>query len=74
MGKFSRDHYGDWGWDLVLYLGRRHCRLKLAEIGREVGALDYMSVSLAIHRLRRKLEQDSALRTALNRCRTDLGM
>jgi len=69
-----RDRYGDWGRDLVLYLGRRHCGLKLAELGREVGGLDYMSVSIAIHRLGRRLEKDSALLTALNRCRTDLGM
>ena len=69
-----RDRYGDWGRDMVLYLGRRHGGFSLAELGQAVGGLDYMSVSLAIHRLGRRLQKDAALRAALNRCRTNLEM
>ena len=69
-----RDRYGDWGRDLVLYLGRRHGGLKLAELGQAVGGLDYTSARMAIHRLRRRLERDSALRTALKHCQINLEM
>ena len=38
-----RDHYGDWGWDwgrdMVLYLSRRHCGFKLADLRQAVGEL-----------------------------------
>ena len=59
---------------MVLYLGRRHCGFKLAELGQAVGGLDDMSASMAIHRLGRRLEKDSALRTALNQCQINLAM
>jgi hypothetical protein len=32
-----RDRYGDWGRDLVLYLGRKECGLKLHELGEAAG-------------------------------------
>lgn len=69
-----RDRYGDWGRDLVLYLGRRHCGLTVKELGEAVGGMDYMSASVAIHRLGRRLEKDTALRAALTRCRAGLKM
>jgi putative transposase len=42
-----RDRYGDWGRDLALWLGRRHCGLQLRELGELAGGLDYATVSVA---------------------------
>jgi hypothetical protein len=77
--RFPREctKFADFLWpgrDLILYLGRRQGGLKLAELGQAVGGLGYMSVSLAIHRLGRRLGRDSALRTAFNHGRTNLEM
>ena len=63
-----RDRYGDSGRDLVLYLGRRHSGLKLRELGQAAGSLDYMAVSLALHRFGRRLRQDATLRATVAQC------
>ena len=36
-----RDRHGDSGRDLVLYLGRRRCGLKLQELAGAAGMTDY---------------------------------
>jgi hypothetical protein len=39
-GPEFRDRYGDWGRDLVLYLGRKDCGLKLRELGEHLPQLE----------------------------------
>jgi putative transposase len=57
---FARRH-GDPGRDLVLLAARRRGRLTLRELGEEVG-LDFGSISNALHRANRRIEQDSTTR------------
>jgi hypothetical protein len=52
---------GDTGRDLALYLARKHCQLKLAELGTLAGGMDYASVSIAIQRFHRRLKGDKLL-------------
>jgi REP-associated tyrosine transposase len=58
--------YGDWGRDAALWLGRRLGWLRLAELGRLVGNLDYAVVSKAVSRFERRLEKEPQLRQHLN--------
>jgi hypothetical protein len=53
--------HGDPGRDLVLLAARRRGRLTLRELGEEVG-LDFGSISNALHRVNRRIEQDSTTR------------
>jgi len=64
-----RDRHGDWGRDLVLYLGREDCGLKLRELGEAVGGIDYVSVGSAVKRFERHLAKDSVLAEQLRRAR-----
>jgi hypothetical protein len=66
------DRYGDWGRDLALYLGRKGFGIRLRELGDAAGGMGLMSVSVAVKRLGRRAEKDSALAAALNRCRKEL--
>ena len=50
-----RDRHGDNGRDLVLYLGREVCGLKLRELAAVAGMNDYSAVSIAITRFARRL-------------------
>jgi putative transposase len=65
-----RDRYGDWGRDLVLYLGRKVCGLKLKELGEAAGGIDYVSVSAAVKRIEDRATKDPALARALNQARS----
>jgi putative transposase len=69
-----RDRYGDWGRDLVLYLGRRACGLKLKELGEAVGGIDYVSVSSAVKRLENRMKKDAPLAALVIQARTTLEM
>jgi hypothetical protein len=62
-----RDRYGDDGRDLVLYVGRRACGLKLGELARAAGMRDYGAVSVAIRRYERRLERSKSGREMLQR-------
>jgi putative transposase len=53
-----RDRHGDAGRDLVLYLGRKACGLKLAELGQSVGVKEYATVAMAVRRFGTSLEKD----------------
>jgi hypothetical protein len=55
------DRHGDWGRGAVLWLAPRAGRLRLAELGRLAGGLDYAVVSKAITRFGRRLVSDRAL-------------
>ena len=54
-----RDRHGDRGRDLVLYLGRSVCGMKLTELARSVGAKEYASVAMAIRRYAAHLSQNA---------------
>jgi putative transposase len=69
-----RDRYGDWGRDLVLYLGRKECGMKLKELGHAAGGIDYVSVSAAVKRFGKRAEKDTAVAQALSRARKLLKM
>ena len=62
--QFSERH-GDWGRDAALWLGRCAGRLRLAELGRLVGNLDYAVVSKAIARFQQRMQTDPQLREQL---------
>jgi REP element-mobilizing transposase RayT len=53
---FDRRH----GRDVALYLGRKQGRLRLRQLG-ELAEVDYGSVSMALQRFERRLQQDSQL-------------
>ena len=53
------------GRDAALWLGRRAGRLRLGELGRLVGNLDYAVVSKAIARFERRMQSDLQLRDQL---------
>jgi putative transposase len=57
-----RDRHGDWGRDLVLYLGRRGCGLKLRELAELAGGVDDATVGMAVKRFQLRLGQEPQLR------------
>ena len=59
------NRHGDWGCDAALWLGRRAGRLKLAELGKLAGGMDYAVVSKALARFGRRLALDASLCTPL---------
>ena len=65
------DRRGDWGRDVALWLGRRHCGLTLRELGKEAEA-DYQAVSKAVIRMRRRMVEDRRLRRLVNEIETSL--
>jgi hypothetical protein len=67
-----RDRHGDWGRDAVLYLGRRHCGLKLRELGEAVGGIDYRSVGSALAKFEERLHKDKQLRRLLSESESHL--
>jgi hypothetical protein len=69
-----RDRYGDWGRDLVLYLGRKECAMKLHELGQAAGGIDYGSVAAAVHRFERRLGSDKVLAQRVRQARARLKM
>ena len=46
-----RDRHGDWGRDVALWLGRRHCGLTQAELGAAAGGVAYPAVGQAVRRM-----------------------
>jgi hypothetical protein len=56
-----RDQHRDWGRDLVLYLGRKVCGLKLKELALTVGTEEYAVVAMAVKRFTVRLMQDKML-------------
>ena|SRR5271157_4041950 len=69
-----RDRYGDWGRDLVLYLGRKECGLRLRELGEAAGGIDYVSVGAAVQRFARRLTNEKSLAERLREARQPVGM
>lgn len=59
------ERHGDGGRDAALWLGRCAGRLRLAELGRLVGNLDYAVVSKDIARFEQCMRTDPQLREQL---------
>ena len=56
-----KNRHGDWGRDAALYLGRRHGRLTLAQLGGLADGVDYAAVGQAVSRFGRRLKRERAL-------------
>lgn len=56
---------GDWGRDAVLWLARRHARLRLRELAELAGGMDYAAVGQAVTRFGQRLEREPGLRRTL---------
>ena len=69
-----RDRHGDRGRDLVLYLGRKMCGLKLDELARAAGLKEYASVAMAVRRYEQRSSQDPQERERLNEASRRLGL
>ncbi|HEY5913908.1 MAG TPA: hypothetical protein VJA21_25240 [Verrucomicrobiae bacterium] len=69
--QFSKRH-GDWGRDAALWLGRRQGRLRLAQLGRLAGGMDYAAVGQAVSRFGRRLEREARLQRQLRRIELQL--
>jgi hypothetical protein len=64
-----RDQYGDWRRDLVLYLGRKECGLKLQELAEAAGGIDYTSAGAAVKRFEQRLFKVPRLSRAVTEAR-----
>jgi putative transposase len=62
-----RDRRGDWGRDVALWLGRRHCGLTLRQLGERAGGLNYHSISSALRLLNAAAIRDIHLRAILKK-------
>jgi hypothetical protein len=69
-----RDRHGDWGRDIVFYLGRKGWAMRLKELGDAAGGLDEVAVSMAVRRIPMKAKGNRALANALETCRQKLRM
>jgi REP element-mobilizing transposase RayT len=65
------DRRGDWGRDVALWLGRKHCGLTVKELGDQVGA-DYRAASKAILRMQARLVTDLPLRKTVEQIERSL--
>ena len=64
--------HGDWGRDLVWYLGGQHRALTLRELGVRGGGARYAGVAMAIRRFGRRLKRDRQLRRLQQRAERQL--
>ena len=62
-----RDRHGDGGRDLVLYLGRRVCGMKLQELASAAGMRDYSAVAIAVSRFEKRLQRSKVEQEQVNR-------
>lgn len=67
-----RDRYGDWGRDLVLYVGRKDGGLKLRTLAEAAGGIDYVSAGAAVQRFTRRLASDAQLAARVRQVREGL--
>jgi chromosomal replication initiation ATPase DnaA len=63
--KEFRSLRGDWGRDMVWYLGWHRCGLALRKLGEVAGGADYAAVSAAIKSMERKQARDHEMRQRL---------
>jgi hypothetical protein len=69
--QFSQRH-GDWGRDAALWLGRKHGRYKLRELGELAGAMDYAAVGQAVSRFTKRLQARRELRRQVRKLENEL--
>lgn len=69
-----RDRHGDWGRDMVFYVGRKDWAVKLRELGVCAGGADEMAVSMAVRRFAQRVSKKPELSLALKQCRQKLQM
>jgi hypothetical protein len=62
-----RERHGDRGRDLVLYVGRTVCGLKLLELARAAEMREYATVSMAVKRYAGHLRVDARAQKELRR-------
>ena len=62
-----RDRHGDNGRDLVLYLGRKVCGLKLKDLAQSVEVREYATVAMAVKRFETSLKKDKSLQEEYRR-------
>jgi REP element-mobilizing transposase RayT len=67
-----RDRHGDWGRDLVLYLGRQKTLLSLSELAAASGSSNAVAVSMAVKRFGQRLQSDKALRRIVEQAQAQL--
>ena len=70
--KQFRDRHGDWGRDLVLYLGRQKTLLSLSELAAASGCANAVTVSMALRRFGQRLQRDKALRRIMEQAEAQL--
>jgi chromosomal replication initiation ATPase DnaA len=61
-----RDLHADTGRDLVLYLGRKVCGIKLKDLAAAAGVKEYATVAMAVKRYEARLKRQ---RTLQEECR-----
>jgi len=66
-----RDRRGDWGRDVVLYLGRRRGGLRLRELAKPPVASTTQCAD-RVHRLGQRLAHDQKLRRVVNKLEAEL--
>jgi hypothetical protein len=54
--------HGDWGKWMVLSLARQYSGLTLAELGEQMGNMDYAAVSVGLRRFGERLKRERRLR------------
>jgi len=54
--------YGDWGKWMVLKLARRYTGMTLAQLGQQMGGVDYGAISMGLFRFEQRLEKDRKLK------------
>jgi REP element-mobilizing transposase RayT len=69
-----RDRHGDWGRDLVFYLGRKQWAVRLRDLAAAAGGMDEVAVSMAARRVPKKAEGNRTLAEAINKCHQKLQM
>ena len=55
------DQRKDWGRDVALCLGWRHCGLTLPELGAAAGGLSGAATAKAVRRMEQRLQRDRSL-------------
>jgi len=62
-----RDRHGDHGREMVLYLGRRVCGMKLAELAAAVGLRNYPIVARCVKRYEQWLQTNATEQASMKR-------
>jgi chromosomal replication initiation ATPase DnaA len=63
----NRNRHADTGRDLVLYLGRKVCGLKLNDLAALAGMKEYATVAMAVKRFETRLNKQSVLQEECRR-------